>query len=72
MWEEWKAGLWLSILSILCHFHGLFFETPVKAKLAAAPLSETFDGYGAKNRFIVGCQAAPSYQPTSMYSSCEA
>jgi len=22
-WEGWKAGFWLSMLSTLCHFHGL-------------------------------------------------
>ena len=25
VWEGWEAGFWLSMLSILCHFHGLLF-----------------------------------------------
>jgi hypothetical protein len=25
VWKGWEAGFWLSMLSILCHFHGLLF-----------------------------------------------
>jgi hypothetical protein len=32
VWEEWEAGFWLSMLSILCHFHGLLFRPAVLDK----------------------------------------
>ena len=37
MWEGWKAGFWLSMLSIFCHFHGLLWNACSKSEVTENP-----------------------------------
>lgn len=43
VWEEWEANSMASMLSILCHFRGLFFTTSiVKQMLHCHRLGQAF------------------------------
>ena len=41
-WEGWEAGIMASMLSILCHFHGLFFVRQCWVNGCATPPRNTY------------------------------